>query len=59
MSKETKIESWGDSAFGFFLVVAILVVLFHVDPDIAESLRVWIGKAAGTIPVDYVWTPDE
>jgi len=36
------------------LLCALLVVLFQGDPDISDSLRVWIGKAAGTIPADYV-----
>ncbi len=52
-SKETKqtvvkVDSIGDSVLGFLLAVALLVLLFHGEPSIAESLRVAAQKwAAG------------
>jgi len=44
-----------------FAVIAIglCVFLFHGEPDISDSLRVWAGKQAGTIHQDYKWPNDE
>ena len=41
-----------------FLVIIIAAFLFMGEPSIYESARVWIGKAAGTIPETYIWNPD-
>jgi hypothetical protein len=57
--KMVKVEGWGDSFLGAMIAIAIAVILFSGEPDIAESARVWIGKAAGTIPADYVWKKEE
>ena len=52
-------ESTGDSFLGAIIAIVIALFVFSGDPDIATSARIWIGKAAGTIPADYVYVAEE
>ena len=46
-------ESFGDTYLAYLLGMILDIVLFHGDPDISDSLRVAIGKWAGTITEPY------
>ena len=47
VKENNKTDTFGNTFFGVFIAISIMVVLFNGDPDIADALRVIMLNAAG------------